>query len=199
MRWEIGRNSRGWVKFCLAYLLITNVCVMNLFLMHFFNFTTKKFFFFFVKSFFVNLRFTYLFHNLVTVVAYSGVKISSPDHIFRRFRDGRLPPIFEKYPEPGFWLPQEYDNVSNLQNRYIWNCEPATAFFFKSSSFFFLAKVIFFSSQRFVCDAKMGHGMLVGGCDDGVFGLCNIIIVNILGQYFFVVFFSGSISWVIWA
>ena len=23
MRWEIGRNSRGWVKFCLAYLLIT--------------------------------------------------------------------------------------------------------------------------------------------------------------------------------
>ena len=65
---------------------------------------------------------------------------------FRRYKDGRLPPIFEKYPEPGFRLPHEYDNVSNLQNRYIWNCEPATAFFFlkKSSSSFFLAKVIFF-------------------------------------------------------
>jgi len=35
----------------------------------------------------------------------------------------------------------------------------------------------------------MGHGMLVGGCNDGVFGLCNIIIVNILGQYFFCSFF----------
>lgn len=147
MRWEIGRNSRGWVKFCLAYLLITNVCVMNLFSCIFFNFTTKKFFFFFVKFFFlVNLCFTYLFHNLVTVVAYSGVRISSPDHILGGIKDGRLPPIFEKYPEPGFRLPHEYDNVSNLQNRYIWNCEPATAFFSKNHrrQFFFSQKWIFY-------------------------------------------------------
>ena len=64
---------------------------------------------------------------------------------FRRYKDGRLPPIFEKYPEPGFRLPHEYDNVSNLQNRYIWNCEPATAFFFKkSSSSIFFRKSDFF-------------------------------------------------------
>jgi len=65
---------------------------------------------------------------------------------FRRYKDGRLPPIFEKYPEPGFRLPHEYDNVSNLQNRYIWNCEPATAFFSKNHrrQFFFSQKWIFY-------------------------------------------------------
>jgi len=65
---------------------------------------------------------------------------------FRKYKDGRLPPIFEKYPEPGFRLPHEYDNVSNLQNRYIWNCEPATAFFSKNHrrQFFFSQKWIFY-------------------------------------------------------
>jgi len=64
---------------------------------------------------------------------------------FRRYKDGRLPPIFEKYPEPGFRLPHEYDNVSNLQNRYIWNCEPATAFFSKNHRRqFFFSQVNFF-------------------------------------------------------
>ena len=147
MRWEIGRNSRGWVKFCLAYLLITNVCVMNLFSCISFNFTTKKFFFFFVKSFFSR---QFAFHVSFSQFGHSGSIFRGENlksrSYFRRYKDGRLPPIFEKYPEPGFRLPHEYDNVSNLQNRYIWNCEPATAFFFKKSSssiFFFLAKVNF--------------------------------------------------------
>ena len=146
MRWEIGRNSRGWVKFCLAYLLITNVCVMNLFSCIFYFYNQKillllRQIFFFSRQFAFHVSFSQFGHS---GSIFRGENLKSRSY-FRRYKDGRLPPIFEKYPEPGFRLPHEYDNVSNLQNRYIWNCEPATAFFSKNHrrQFFFLAKVNF--------------------------------------------------------
>ena len=115
----------------------------------FFTFTTKKFFFFFVKSFFRQFAFHVSFSQFGhSGSIFRGENLKSRSY-FRRYKDGRLPPIFEKYPEPGFRLPHEYDNVSNLQNRYIWNCEPATAFFFKksSSSIFLLPKDLFVTQK----------------------------------------------------